>query len=400
MGSVAQDGSGNIGLGFSVSSSTTFPGIRYTGHLTTDAPGVMGQGEGVLVNGAGSQLPSLGRWGDYSSLTVDPLDDCTFWYTNEYLAGSGTFNWHTRIGTFRLPGCGVPDFALSASPPSVTVNPGQAATYTVTITPQGGYGGTPTLSVSGLPAGASGSFSPIANGTSTLTVTTDAATPVNSYPLTVAGTDGALTHTAGATLVVAGPDYSLTASPTTRSVTQGQSTTYAIGVSPIAGFNGSVPLGASSLAGTTITFSPPSASPAAGSTMTVTTSTSTPIGNNTITITGSDSAHTTTVTLSVQTPAPDFTISAAPSSRSVVHGSSTTYTVTIGKVNAFSGSVTLSVSGLPSRATATLSPNPTTSSSTLTVSTRSRTPVGTSILTITGTSGTLSHKTTVTLKTT
>ena len=59
-----------------------------------------------LFAGTGSQLANtFHRWGDYSDMTVDPVDDCTFWYTNEYLKASGTFNWSTRIGSFKFPGC-------------------------------------------------------------------------------------------------------------------------------------------------------------------------------------------------------------------------------------------------------------------------------------------------------
>jgi hypothetical protein len=63
------------------------------------------QTENIIQAGAGSQLTNLNRWGDYSAMTVDPADDCTFWYTNEYLKASGTFNWSTRIGSFKFPSC-------------------------------------------------------------------------------------------------------------------------------------------------------------------------------------------------------------------------------------------------------------------------------------------------------
>jgi hypothetical protein len=104
MGSIAMDKVGDIALGYSASSSSTFPSIRYTGRAATDPLGTM-QTETNLKSGAGSQLPNLGRWGDYSAMTVDPVDDCTFWYTNEYLQTSGTFNWSTQIGSFKFPGC-------------------------------------------------------------------------------------------------------------------------------------------------------------------------------------------------------------------------------------------------------------------------------------------------------
>jgi hypothetical protein len=116
MGSIAQDKFGNAALGYSVVNGTTvFPGIRYTGRLASDPAGQMTQGEGVAINGSGVQTTTNSRWGDYTSMNVDPTDDCTFWYVNEYYAVSGvpqpappgtdTRPWQTRIASFKLPGC-------------------------------------------------------------------------------------------------------------------------------------------------------------------------------------------------------------------------------------------------------------------------------------------------------
>jgi subtilase family serine protease len=105
MGSAAMDGTGNIALGFSVSGAVTSPSIRYTGRLASDPPNVMTLGEADLMVGSGSQTHGSGRWGDYSALLVDPVDDCTFWYTQEYYAVTSEFGWQTRIGSFGLPGC-------------------------------------------------------------------------------------------------------------------------------------------------------------------------------------------------------------------------------------------------------------------------------------------------------
>lgn len=108
MGSIAMDRLGNMGLGYSVSNGTTvFPGIRYTGRLFADPLGTMPQGEGTIINGAGAQTGSP-RWGDYSSMVVDPVDDCTFWYTTEYIQTTGSVPWRTRIGSFKFPTCVVP----------------------------------------------------------------------------------------------------------------------------------------------------------------------------------------------------------------------------------------------------------------------------------------------------
>jgi hypothetical protein len=110
MGSIAQDKKGNMGLGYSVVNGVdVYPGIRYTGRLSSDPLGQMTLGEGVIINGTGVQRTTNSRWGDYTSMNIDPVDDCTFWYVNEYytLAGqnSSTAGWQTRIGSFKLPGC-------------------------------------------------------------------------------------------------------------------------------------------------------------------------------------------------------------------------------------------------------------------------------------------------------
>jgi hypothetical protein len=110
MGSVAQDKKGNMALGFSVVNGIdVFPGIRYTGRLAGDTLGQMTLGEGTIVNGSGVQTTTNSRWGDYTSLNVDPTDDCTFWYVNEYYTAasqaSSPAGWLTRIASFKLPGC-------------------------------------------------------------------------------------------------------------------------------------------------------------------------------------------------------------------------------------------------------------------------------------------------------
>jgi List-Bact-rpt repeat protein len=104
MGSIAMDGVGNMALGYSVSSSTLNPSIRYTVRAPGDPLGQMGS-ETVVMPGTGSQTSNLNRWGDYSSMSIDPVDDCTFWYTTEYLKANGTFNWSTRIASFTMPTC-------------------------------------------------------------------------------------------------------------------------------------------------------------------------------------------------------------------------------------------------------------------------------------------------------
>src|SRR5207244_6169111 len=105
MGSAAMDLSGDLAVGFSASDATINPQIRYAGRLASDPPNTLAQGETHLFDGTGSQTDTVSRWGDYSDITVDPTDDCTFWYTQEYYATTSSFNWKTRIGNFKFPNC-------------------------------------------------------------------------------------------------------------------------------------------------------------------------------------------------------------------------------------------------------------------------------------------------------
>jgi hypothetical protein len=105
MGSAGLDQAGNLVVGYSVSGTGLHPSIRYAGRSSGVTYSGLDLGEASLIEGGGSQTDSSGRWGDYSGLTLDPSDDCTFWYTSEYLQSTGQYNWLTRIGSFRLPTC-------------------------------------------------------------------------------------------------------------------------------------------------------------------------------------------------------------------------------------------------------------------------------------------------------
>jgi len=113
MGSISMDQMGDIAVGYSVSSATMYPAIRYTGRLQSDPLNTM-QAETSIIEGTGSEVGS-NRWGDYSSMSIDPADDCTFWYTNEYFVTSGDYNWHSQIASFSFPSC--------TSNPPVTLAP-------------------------------------------------------------------------------------------------------------------------------------------------------------------------------------------------------------------------------------------------------------------------------------
>jgi hypothetical protein len=214
MGSVAMDQAGNIAVGYSQSSSSSHPSIRITGRQVGDASGTLTQPELTLFAGPGSQTNGLSRWGDYSQMVVDPSDDCTFWYTNEYLPTNGSFNWATRIGTFKFSSCSsIPnDFSIAATPASVSVGQGSTSNTTVSTTVVKGSAQPVSLSVSGLPSGVSGSLSPTtvtAGGSSTLTLTAAGGAPIGTSTVDVTGTEGAASHVVSIPLTVTAPSTGL-----------------------------------------------------------------------------------------------------------------------------------------------------------------------------------------------
>src|SRR5258708_5017477 len=231
MGSVAMDQAGDIGMGYSVSSTTVSPSIRFTGRTPADPANTM-QAETSIIAGTGSQTGNLTRWGDYSALQVDPSDDCTFWFTTEYMKTTGSFNWNTRIANFKFAGCGAtpPDYTLSASPASVAVTQGGSGTSTITVNPTNGFTGSVTLAASGLPAGVTASFATNpATSTSVLTLTASSTATTGTATVTITGTSGSLSHTTTVTLTVnPAPNYTLSPSPASVTVTQGGSGTSTI----------------------------------------------------------------------------------------------------------------------------------------------------------------------------
>jgi hypothetical protein len=210
MGSIAMDQAGDIALGYSVSSSSVDPSVRYAARLASDPASTLGA-EVSAVAGTGVQSgSSLTRWGDYSSMTVDPVDDCTFWYTQEYMKTTGAFNWNTRISTFKFPTCGGAAPTASLSPTSLTfasqnvgstsaaqtitlTNGGTAALTITSIAASGDYAQTNTCGTS-LAASAnctiSITFTPTAAGTRTgaITVSDNAAGSPQTASLTGTGT--------------------------------------------------------------------------------------------------------------------------------------------------------------------------------------------------------------------
>ena len=198
-----------------------------------------------------------------------------------------------------------PDFSLSASPSTRTIVQGGATSYTATVTAGTGFSGTVSLSVSGLPAGATASFSPASistSGSSSLSVSTSTSTPPGSYPLTVTATSGTLTHSAQVTLVVTG-DFAIAVTPSSAIVRRNSSTNYTVTVTPGAGFTGTVTLSVSGLPRrTSATFTPKSVAGSGSSAMTISTNRNTPTGAFNLTVTGTSggTAHSQQVTLNIQ----------------------------------------------------------------------------------------------------
>ena len=286
MASIAMDKTGNIGVGYSVSSAVTFPSVRYTGWEVGDTLGIL-QAETPLATGFGTQT-AYNRWGDYSAMRIDPSDDCTFWYTQEYQATTQTAGWNTRVGSFKFPGCG------SVAPPVLTTIKVSPANASVQTSAQQQFS-----------AAGYDQFGKLLSSQPTFTWSVNGVgNNINSSGL----------FTAGAT---AGGPFTVSAAS--------------------GGVNGT--------ASVTVTSSPQ----------------------------------------------PDFSLSVSPASQSVRRGNTATYTVTITPANGFNASVTLSLTGQPSGSTVAFTPNPATTTSTLTVNTSAVSARQTYTLTIKGVSGALNH---------
>jgi hypothetical protein len=321
----ALDGNGNMYVVYNISSSTEYVGVRITGQLAGAAPQTLAAAQTIRPgdNTTYNMNPCFGttgasRWGDYAGAAIDPQNPTDVWVASEYAATGTTATptkpstvgcaWGTFAARLTFAVTVVPDFTLSASPSSRTVLAGAGTTYTVSVNPTGGFTGSVGLGVTGLPAGASGTFNPSSvttTGSSTLTVTTMSTTPIGTYPLTITGTSGTtLTHTATVSLVVNAaptPDFTLFATPSIQTVTRGAQTTYAVSITPTGRFNGAIALSASGLPSRVSARFTPNNTPLTSSTMSVSTSSRTPRGTYHLTITAASGSlrHSTTVTLVV-----------------------------------------------------------------------------------------------------
>ena len=287
MGSIAMDSVGNMLLGYSASSASIFPGIRYTGRLVTDPINTM-QSEGTIINGGGSQGHNLSRWGDYSTMSIDPSDDCTFWYTTEYLKTSGTFNWSTRIASVRFSNCTSPAYMLS--PLSGTTLSGATATFSW----RAGLGATQYSLALGTTPGGSDVYNQSQGTNTSVTVN---GIPTAGQPLYVrlSSLIGGSWQYRDYTYTEFSATFAIAASPTTVTGAPGASPTSTVTITRDAGFNSAVALSASGVpANVTVTFNPATI-PAPGngsSTMTVALGASATPGNYSISATGTGGGTT------------------------------------------------------------------------------------------------------------
>jgi subtilase family serine protease len=319
----------------------------------------------------------------------------------DFASGIGSVNAANLVNNWPSLGS---NFSLAASPTSVTITQGASGTSTISVTPQNGFSGSVTLSATGLPNGVTASFSPNpTTNTSTLTLSATSTAVTGPATVTITGTSGSLTNTTTVSLTVTAvppPNFTLSASPNSLTIAQGANGSSTITVTPQNGFSSTVTLSATGLpTGVTASFS---LNPATStSSLTLTAAGTATTGMTTVTITGQSGSLSNTTTLSLTVTAavapPNFALSASPNSLTILQGAGGSSTITVTPQNGFSSSVTLSATNLPTGVTASFSPNPATISSTLTLSAISTAVAGPATMTITGTSGSLTNTTTLSL---
>jgi IPT/TIG domain len=248
MGSVAMDQAGNMLVGYSTSGTGDYPGIRVAGRAPGDPAGSL-QPETTLISGGGSQTGGLNRWGDYSSMSIDPVDDCTFWFTTEYLKSSGSFNWSTNIARIKFDGCGAPapahDVAVTSITAPAIVNAGGTANVDVNVASLGTSIETVSLSVvdsGGNSVSCPSPFSLNAGTNSAQTCTwTTSASSLGSHTLTATAsiaTDADTSNNSKSTnSFVARHDVSVSGISAPSSVTQGASANVSVTVNNLGNVN-------------------------------------------------------------------------------------------------------------------------------------------------------------------
>ena len=338
---------------------------------------------------------------DFHDVTVGNNDTANqpLWFNAEpdydLTTGWGSANGQQLIND--LAGPQVPGFWLASSQNTIGVNPGGTATATILVTDAGGFSGSVNLAItSALPSGVTASFSPNpTTGSTILTVSASSAAPSANQTVTLTGTSGSITASTNVTVAVHAPSFALSALPASVGINQGSTGTSTISVQSLYGFNGAVALSIAGLpAGVTASFSPTSTS--GTSVLTLAVSSSAAPATSTLTVTGTSGSLTATTSISLAVHGPSFTLS-TQASVNMGQGSSASAYVYVNDQYGFTGSVNLAISGLPSGVTASFSPNSTTGTSILTFIASSSATPGQSLVTITGTSGSLTATATINL---
>jgi len=390
--SLAPAGASGFQLSASSTSLTITPGSSGTTTITVkDLSGFTGSVE-LAVSGLPSGVTA--SWGSNPTSASSTL---ILTVGNSAVRGSYLINVAGTSGS--LTGStevalevNAPGFTIAASPETLTLEPGQSLSTTVTVTDEAGFSGSVNLAVtSALPAGVTAAWNPDpATGTSVLTLTASSSATANLRGMvTIEGSSGTAAASTTVALNLGGPIFLLGISPEPVNIVRGNSTTSTVTVLPAGGFTGSVTLSATELpAGVTATFNPVTTT--GTSTLTMTASSSAALGTSAVQIMGTSAGCCTSYTTFNQTvtTSPTFNLSESSLSLNVTQGGTATDTITVNPLNGFTGSVNLAATNLPSGVSASWSKNPTSGTSVLTISAAANAPVGGQYLIIvTGSSG-------------
>ena len=371
---------------------------------------VSGQPSGVTAD---FDVATISGGSGSATLTVQNTSGAAGDYTLTVTATGGGLTHSASIDLTIPQAAAPPDFAVAASPASISVTTGAGAgTSVVTVTPANGFGSDVSLSVAGYPSGATATFDAqtIAGGSGSATLSVQSVSAVaGSFTLDVTASGGGVTHSVSIALTIVQPapppDFSLAANPTSIALTAGGSAgSSSVSVSPLNGFNSDVTLIVSGVpSGASASFNPQTVSGGSGSSsLSVQAGTTATPGNYTLTVTASGGgvSHTASVSLSIAkaAPPPDFSVSANPTLIAVTAGGSGgSSRITAAPLNGFSTDVTLTVSGVPSGASASFD-NATIaggSGSSLLTAQATTAAAGSYTLTVTASGGGLTHSATI-----
>ncbi len=309
------------------------------------------------------------------------------------IALTGTAGGWSNSVTLALTVKAAPGFSLSALPATLTIPQGGSGTSTFTLAPLNGFTGSATLAVAGLPTGVTAAFSPASiTSASSLKLTVTTSAPLGTNTATITATSGGVSATTKLALTVAAPPgFKLSSSASNVSISPGTTGAVSVAVSPQGGFSGPVALTAAGLpAGVTAAFSPATAT--TSSTLMLTAGTSAVARTSQFTVNGTSGNLTDSFVMSViVTPPPGFGLAIVPASLSVMQGAKGAAAVAITALNGFAGPIALSAAGLPAGVTVSFSTVGAGGPYLANFTVPSAIPAGTSAVTVTATSGTLSR---------